>query len=196
MKISQTAKFILFLILSLLSSYANASSWTLNNSESNLNFISIKKQSIGEVHQFTQLSGNMDEAGKIRITVDLASVDSGISIRDERLKEFLFEITKFPQAVIETKIDGNKIAKMKVGDSIIEALEFTMKLHGHEQTAESKIRITVLKNNKLLAETIKPIMIKANDFELVGGIAKLMELAKLPSISSAIPVTAGFILEK
>jgi len=44
--------------------------------------------------------------------------------------------------------------------------------------------------------TIKPIMLDAFDFGLSEGVTKLMEVAKLPSISTAVPVSFSLIFKR
>jgi len=49
--------------------------------------------------------------------------------------------------------------------------------------------IAVTTDDKLVVSSKNPIMIQASDFGLVAGIQKLQELAKLPSIATAVPVS-------
>ena len=52
------------------------SAWTLDNANSRLNFISIKKGDIAEIHHFTQLSGQVDDSGKANLEINLGSVEN------------------------------------------------------------------------------------------------------------------------
>ncbi len=185
------------LAIALSTSVCTASAdWALNNTESSLNFISIKKSTIGEVHSFEKLKGSLKDNGEAKVIVTLASLESMIPKRNERMKKVLFEISQYPQAMVTTKLDIHRINKLKVGESYTETLELALSIHGQQQEVEANLRITALKGNKILASTIKPIIINASDFNLVKGIDVLRTLAKLPSISTAIPVTASFIFEK
>jgi hypothetical protein len=49
--------------------------------------------------------------------------------------------------------------------------------------------VTKLANGSLLVNSVKPVIIKAVDFNLVKGIEKLRQLAGLPSISTTVPVS-------
>jgi len=174
----------------------NASAeWILNNSESNLNFISIKKLTTGEVHSFKELQGSVDKSGNVTVTVKLSSVETNIPIRNDRMQQFLFEVTKFPQATASTKVDFKRVEKMKIGDSFSQKVPLKLALHGQDIEVKAEMRITLLNDNKLLVSTIQPVIVNAGDFSLAKGVEKLQELAKLPSISTAVPVSASFIFE-
>ncbi len=195
MKALQIKQTLLALVLGSTALSATAD-WTLNNANSSLNFISIKKLSIGEVHAFNSISGSLKDNGDAKVNVILSSLNTQIPKRDARMKKVLFEITKFPQASVTTKLDIKRINSLKVGESFSQTVELALSIHGQQQEVEANMRVTALANNKLLASTIKPIIINAKDFQLVKGIKVLRTLAKLPSISTAIPVTADFIFEK
>jgi len=186
----------LFALALTCSAYSATADWSLNNAQSSLNFISIKKLSIGEVHSFKSLKGTLKENGAVKVEVTLNSVETQIPKRDTRMKKVLFETDQFPSATVSTQIDMKRINALKTGESFSQPLELALSIHGLKQEVEAEMRITALAGNKLLASTIKPIILKASDFKLVKGIELLRELAKLPSISTAIPVTASFIFEK
>ena len=66
--------------------------WTLNGDDSTLSFISTKAVNVAEIHKFTTLSGGVDDTGNVTgISIALASVDTGIEIRDDRMREMLFD---------------------------------------------------------------------------------------------------------
>jgi hypothetical protein len=55
-----------------------------------LSFVSTKYQHISEVQQFRTLNGEFDPRGKLQVKIELGSIDSGIEIRDTRMREKLF----------------------------------------------------------------------------------------------------------
>jgi len=194
MKIALLKNILLPIALTCFTLTASAD-WVLKNSESSLNFISIKKLTTGEVHSFKDLQGSVKKNGDVNVSVKLSSVETNIPIRNDRMQQFLFEVTKFPQATASTKIDLKRIEKMKAGDSYTEKFPLKLSLHGHDLNVKAEMRISLLNGKKLLVSTIKPVIVNAADFALVKGLEKLQELAKLPSISTAVPVSASFIFE-
>ena len=79
--------------------------WVLNSGESFFHFSSTKNGDISEQHTLTSLVGEASFTGKIVVRLDLTSLDTGIDIRDQRMREFLFEVEKFPVARIEADYD-------------------------------------------------------------------------------------------
>ncbi len=187
----------ILLTIALVSFSFNASAdWILKNAESSLNVVSIKKLTTGEVHTFSKLEGSVKKTGDVAIAVKLSSIETNIPIRNDRMQQFLFEVVKFPEATVTTKVNYKHIERMKAGDSMLQKVPLKLSLHGHKLDVMAEMRVTLLSGNKLLVSTVKPIIINAGEFALVKGIDKLKELAKLPSISTAIPISASFVFEK
>lgn len=165
--------------------------WSLKADESSLHFISIKKDSIGEVHHFQQLEGSITEVGEFQFSVNLARVETNIPIRNERMNEFLFETTKFPVATGKGKLSMADIQKLGVGETVSMIVPVAIELHGKAVTKNVSFQVAKLKEDKLLAVTPVPFILDAADFDLTAGVDKLRELALLPNIAQAVPVTAS-----
>jgi len=175
-----------------ISAHAN---WTLNNEKSSVNFISVKKSSIGEVHHFTSLTGELSK-GKANVKIDLSSVDTKIAIRDERLKTMLFEVAQFPKLSIETAVDDAKVNSLKAGESYQSQIMLDVNLHGITKKMPTYIQVIKLTDNNVLVSSVYPIIVKASDFELAKGIEALRAVANLPVISTAVPVSFNLVFTK
>ncbi len=191
----QLKKLGCIMLLALLSAGAQAN-YQLDNAESSLNFISIKKDKIGEINTFTQLSGGIDKAGVASVVIELTSVQTNIDIRNERLKSLLFETGVFPTANVSAKLDVAQLKALKTGDKVDVAVALTLELHGKSKVIDTVLQVVALNNGALLVSTVRPILINAFDFTLNAGVEKLMEVAKLPSISTAVPVTFSVIFRR
>jgi polyisoprenoid-binding protein YceI len=174
---------------------ANAA-WTLDNDASHLSFISIKKDAIAEVHKFSHLSGSINSDGAVKVTIELASVDTAIAIRDERIRELLFQTELFPKASVTAKVDPTKFNQLMPGLYQTDSIQLTLSLHGQSKTIDAQVGVVRLQGGKLLVSTIQPIIIDAADFGLEKGIDALMKIAKLNAISSAVPVTLIFVFDE
>ena len=190
-----TLKCAAALSLSLLAASSWAD-WTLDNTQSQLNFVSIKKGFVGEVHNFKQLKGIVTDDGEATITIDLASVATQIDIRDQRMRDVLFEVNKFATATVTAKLDKAVIKGLKTGASTTLPLALTLNLHGQGKSIPATVTVTALAGDRLLVTTREPLIINATDFDLVNGIEQLRELAGLPSIDIAVPVTATLVFSK
>ena len=162
--------------------------WSLNNDESTLSFVTVKADHVAEVHTFDMLSGEIDDDGNVEVTVQLASVNTLIPIRNERMQAMLFETNMFPYAEIEASIDLTSLEAMAAGTSESMQLNFSLELHGASRSYSAEVKITRL-DEGLLASTVKPVVVTAEDFDLAGGVEALREVAGLPSISRAVPVS-------
>jgi polyisoprenoid-binding protein YceI len=174
--------------LVLLTSGSAWADWQLDNDFSRVNFVSVKKNIIGEAHRFTRLKGVMTDDGKLSVEIPLASVETLIPIRNERIQKMLFETKLFPTADISAKIP-TKYLQLKQGESIIATIQTDVGLHGVNKLFQAEVLITRTAANKLLVTSLKPLIVNPSDFGLDKGILKLQAVAKLPSITQSVPVS-------
>jgi polyisoprenoid-binding protein YceI len=170
--------------------------WNINNKASAVQFVSIKKGSIGEVHHFGELNGALTKSGALSVNITLASVETGIEIRNTRMQEYLFDVVKYPLASISAQVDPALLKQAKKGKSIPAQVPFELDMHGKKVTLMADVILSQQKGGDLTVSTTAPILLNAADFGFMPGINKLKELAGLDSIASSIPVTVMLILEK
>ena len=165
-----------------------AGDWQLQPDDSSLAFVSVKNGSVAETHSFTDLSGHVDDEGS-RLVVELASVETGIPIRDDRMREFLFEIADHPNAVFNTHMHAQSVPELTPGQSRRIEVTGSLELHGAKQELTALVQITQAGHDRMVLSTVKPILISADAFTLGEGIAKLRDIAGLDSITPMVPVT-------
>ena len=156
---------------------------------SQVNFVSIKKSSVAEVHRFTALDGSIDSSGLAILNIHLASVETQIDIRNQRMREHLFEVARFPIAKITAQVDVTQLEAMVAGQESIEQVTWSLDLHGVTNEFQSSLRIIKLSSEAARVASVEPIIVNSSQFELTDGVKKLKSLAALPSIALAIPVT-------
>ncbi len=195
MAVSPMKKIVFVLAFALAACNASAQ-WVLNNAASSVDFVSIKNTKVAELHSFENLQGSLEESGKARLTIALASVETQIPIRNERMQSMLFEVDKFPQASVSALVDFERISRMKAGQSFIHPATLKLSIHGDEQEVNADLRIVKLARNKLLVATVRPLIVNADDFSLSKGVEALREIAALSSISTAVPVTVSLVFEQ
>jgi len=187
-------KWLLLLLTSLTS--ATQAAWQLDNDHSLLSFISTKAYNVGEVHYFHQLEGYVNDQGQVELKIGLDSVDTKVEIRDQRMKELLFETNKYPRAVLTAQLDLKKINDLTPGTTLTEQLETKLDFHGIPRTLVSTLMISRLSEETLFIVSQFPLLLNAADFNLVDGLGKLLELTKLPRISESVPVSFVFTFKK
>lgn len=163
--------------------------WTLNNDNSQLSFVSIKAGNIGEVHKFGQLTGELTTEGQLTVEVELASVDTLIPIRDDRMQQLLFETDIFPKATFTASIDMAEVNAVEVGSSKALDISGDLKIRDRTTSISPKVMVTRIAEGAVLVNTLQPLLLNADAVGLTDGVEKLREIAGLPSISSAVPVT-------
>ena len=176
-------------VAALLSPLASAN-WQIGPA-SQIQFVSIKNNVIGEVSHFDTLSGSVTDAGDVEVRVVLDSVETNVGIRNERMKTMLFEVGLYPEAVITAQLDAEAIATMSDGGVTNVALQID--LHGQTVTKSAQLNIAVT-DQGVIATTAQPILLTAAEFGLEGGVAALQEVAGLNAISRVIPVTVALQL--
>lgn len=166
--------------------------WLLQSDESVLSFISTKNIHTMEVHEFDNLTGNIDEQGNVNLNINLNSVNTGIEMRDKRMRDVLFETAVFSKAQVTLAFDQNTLKQLPIGERLELELEADLQLHGVTESVYSTVAVTKLSGNKILVVNLLPVIIDAQDFKLVAGLAKLRSLAGLKAISTKVPV--NFVL--
>ena len=171
---------------------AHAAGWTVKGDQSRVSFVTVKADTIAESNYFKQVGGTVSDDGSARITIPLDSVETNADTRNQRMREFLFETMKFPEAVITAKLNMADLKQMKVGDRKIISLDAKVEMHGHDLDIEPDVFVTRVGPRAVTVETAEPVIVEAFDFDMEQGLAKLKDLAGLPSITPAVAV--GFSL--
>ncbi|TQV70904.1 YceI family protein [Aliikangiella marina] len=180
---------LLFLPLSALAA------WKSDGTDSSINFLSTKLEHVVETHQFDRFQAEIATDGTATVEIDLSSVNTLIPIRDERMREFLFKTSQFSSATLSSKLDLTAINKMKVGQSIRKSAKASLDLHGKKVDLNIELLIVALESG-LLIQSVKPVVLDSRQFGLTAGVDKLRELAGLPSISYAVPVSFSLNMRK
>lgn len=152
----------------LIVSAAASAQWTLNNEASTLSFVTVKADHVAEVHTFDELSGTIKEDGSVSIEIALASVNTLVPIRNERMQSMLFETELFPRGTITARINSGRLANMAPGSSEEMGIDFTLELRDQSQTYNATVLVS-RQEAGLMATTLKPIVVNAESFDLVAG---------------------------
>tara|TARA_B100000497_G_scaffold12448_1_gene14182 strand:- start:45 stop:653 length:609 start_codon:yes stop_codon:yes gene_type:complete len=170
--------------------------WKLVPSESDIAFATIKNSAVVESHTFERFSGEVTLSGAANIRVDLASVETRIPIRNERMGTLLFNIDQFPSLDISSKLDTKSLANMEEGASTHLEVPATISLHGTEANILLPLVVTRLSSKRFQVVTTKPVIAYASQFGLTKGVEALRLIAQLATITPAVPVTFSLIFEQ
>jgi polyisoprenoid-binding protein YceI len=177
------------LLLAIVYSLPVQASWTLNGDESTLSFISTKAVNVAEIHKFTTVTGGVDDTGNVTVSIALASVDTGIEIRDDRMREMLFDTENYSFAMMTAQVNMTMLDELAPGESKTMAVEGELALHGQSTPMTFEVVVARMSDGNLLVMSQKPVVVNAPLFNLSDGVEALREIAGLPSISAAVPVS-------
>ncbi|OBV11008.1 YceI family protein [Erythrobacter dokdonensis] len=163
--------------------------WTLDPVTSRLSYVSIKAGEIAESNGFEKLSGSVAADGTASIEIDLASVATGVDIRNERMRDIFFQVADNPTAVVAAKLDPAAFAGLAVGQSLTRPLKATLTIKGVEQEIETEVLVTRAAETRVTVVPTAPVIITTDMFDLTDELGELRALAQLPSITPAVPVT-------
>ncbi|MEM6464071.1 MAG: YceI family protein [Pseudomonadota bacterium] len=171
-----------------------AESWSLEGDASTVAFGSIKNDYTGEAHTFKDISGTVDEAGKVTVDINLASVETFIDIRNERMIANVFGDAA--KATVTAEIDLAALNALAVGESMTFEADATLNLLGVENPLFLTMFVLRLAEDRVLASTDVPAFIATEDLQIDAGIDALQQIAELDSITRVVPLTARFVFTK
>lgn len=180
---------IALVLASLIACAPGYGAWTLVGPESMVSFVSVKAGDIAEAHWFKEVSGSIDDDGSASVVIQLASVDTMIPVRDERMREMLFKTDAFPTATLSTRIDMQAMSGIEQGRTRTMATELMLDLNGQEVPLTAEVAVSHAGDSTYIVSSRKPIILNAASVGLIDGIEALREVAGLPSISKAVPVS-------
>jgi len=170
--------------------------WNLVNEESRINFISIKASDIAEIHTFKDLLGNVKNNGEAQVIINLASLETLIPIRNERMANLLFETKLYPTATFKLGVDLQTILLTEVGKSLDFTFTGILELKSKQFSMPIKLSVTRLGDRSFSVTSSKPLVLNADRLGLSGGIESLRVIAGLPGISKSVPVTFSLIFRQ
>lgn len=163
--------------------------WSLNGDKSVLNFVTTKAVDIAEIQGFQRLSGSVSKDGQAQLKIALASISTGIPIRDERMSKFLFDAERFAEATMSALIPIADLAELAAGQSSELRLEGELSMRGFTLPITSDVQVVKLQDGSLQVNSMVPVIVNGADLGLLDGIEKLRELAGLPSIGKSVSVS-------
>jgi outer membrane protein OmpA-like peptidoglycan-associated protein/polyisoprenoid-binding protein YceI len=172
---------------------AAASVWTLDPASSSLKYQSVKKITVVETNKIRNLSGTIQPDGAASVSIDLNSVDTGVDIRDTRMRFLFFETFKFPTAIVSTHVDPAAFADLPTKRRINVKLPFKLDLHGFVKELQADVVVTMISDTAVSVASDGPIDIKVEDFGLGPAIEKLERAGDVTNIVPIGSVSFDFV---
>ncbi len=170
--------------------------WVLDGDRSQVSFVTVKASQVAEVHHFGELSGSIAADGGAMVDIGLASVETNVDIRNERMRDILFQVAEFPTATALAVVDPADFAGLSVGDALETTVDLTVNLHGGSVTMPADLLVTRIGDDLVKVETAQPLVVSASSFGLDEGLAELQSLANLDSITTQVPVSVSLVFAR
>ncbi|MFI0842648.1 OmpA family protein [Mesorhizobium sp. IMUNJ 23232] len=175
---------------------AAAEDWTLDPTSSILTYQSVKKNTIVETNQIRNLEGTLSAQGDAEVRLDLNSVDTGVDLRNVRMRFLFFETYKYPVATVTTKVDPAAFADLSTKRRMTTKLPFTLNLHGIDKQYEADVIVTMITDTSVSISSKTPVAVHVEDFGLLPNVEKLQQAANVSSIVPTASVSFDFIFNK
>ena len=189
-------KYLVLLMVCLTTSAHALAGWMVDPEGSYVGFASVKNDLIAENHSFTQIAGTVEDSGDVKIVVALASVETLIPIRNERIQAILFEVGQYPDATVTGKLNLDEFTSLGLGESKTDTIPIGVNLHGTDLSKNVLVKVTRSSENAYEVTSLGPIVIHASQFALSDGLESLRKVAGLQSIDLMVPVTFDLRLVK
>lgn len=175
-------------VISAMTSQAAFAGWTLDSGASSLYYVTSKAAAVSEVNSLGGLSGGINNDGNAEVTISLGTVDTAIDIRNERMRDIVFEVATYPLASVSLMADVSMLESLEAGETMPMAYEATVDLHGATQVVTLNVLVSGLKEGGLLVTLARPLIINAAAFGLADSVEQLREIAGLSSINNNVVV--------
>lgn len=151
------------------------SAWRLDGDASTLTYQSIKRGTVVETSSFAGFEGSISPEGDARIEIVLESVDTGVDIRNVRMRFLFFETYKFPRAVITARVDPARFRNLPRDGRMRMDLDYTVDMHGMQKRFTSPVNVTMIGDSAVSVASATPIIVDVASFGFEEGLKKLSE---------------------
>ena len=182
-------KNLLLLVICLTTSVHVLAGWVIDPARSYVGLASVKNDLIAENHSFTDVTGTIEDSGNAKIVIALASVETLIPIRNERMQAILFEVAQYSHLTVTSNLNLDNFTSLGLGESETDTIDLGVNLHGTDLSKNVLIKVTRSSDTSYEVTSLGTIVIHASQFALSDGLESLRKVAGLQSIDLMVPVT-------
>jgi OOP family OmpA-OmpF porin len=170
-----------------------AGAWTLDPAQSTLTYQSVKKNTVVETNTIRNITGEISPEGDAKIVFDLNSVDTGVDLRNVRMRFLFFETFQYPTATVTAKINPADFTDLATRRRMVVPLTVTLDLHGVRKELPTKVAVTMVTDKLVSVASQAPVAVQVADFGLLPAIEKLERAANVTNIVPTASVSFDFI---
>ena len=128
-----------------------------------------------------------------RLTFDLSTFDSGVPMRNDRVKQFFFETSAGDTAeLVARPLPEAALAGLREKKPVVHTkVEGDLTLHGRTAKVTLPLDVGVDARGTIWVKTAKPIEVKISDFGLRENSMRLMRICMHESIDDVVKIEAS-----
>ncbi|MCX4029749.1 YceI family protein [Endozoicomonas sp. SM1973] len=174
--------------------------WQVQSEHSKVNFVTEKiftnGKSVKETQLISGVSGQVNDQKQAEIKIDLATIDTKIPIRNDRIKQWVLDTTNYRYATVKADLSGIDEQKLTVG--AVKQMEVDGKLTIRETTLPIKLFVKVIKSSATdyLVESYQDTSINISQYGGEAGVQQMTKVMGLKSITSVVPVKWALTLKQ
>ena len=149
--------------------------WTLDPRQSHVWMQTVKQETAAEKHQFTAVEGGVSKDGRATVKIELGSIDTGIDLRNVRMRFLLFETFKYPHAEIFAQLNKARLQGLTPGNSVHYPLLLNVNMHGVASQIETTVAVKRVNESTVVVSSVAPIVVTAESFDFTKGLVKLSD---------------------
>lgn len=116
----------------------------------------------------------------LALTVDLESFDSGLPLRNDRVRKIFFNSDKkeMSQAIFKiAALPGDALAKLKADKELKDySLEGELDFHGVKKNITAKLNASITPAGRIAVKSVQPLEIKISDFSLSENLKSMIQV--------------------
>ena len=183
---------ILMLVAGLMVSQFSYADWQVVPEQSVFAVTSTKNKVIVETHTISGVSGSVSDRGSVAISLDLATLESNIPIRNQRMQAMLF--AKHATATFTAGAPVSSLNKLKAGEARALHLSGNVILNGVKAPLTIPVVVSRLGDNQI--QVTGGGRLQADRFGFAAGIEQLREIAGLEVIAPTVEFTLLVVLHR
>ena len=192
-----------YFVLLLIMPFSVLADWALDKQQSLLTYLSSKivggsHAAVFENNTFQEIEGSLSDQGQANLVINMDSVNTAVSIRDERIKEHVFQVSQYPQANIALNLPSSvwPIKKMAYNQPQIHTVPANLTMVGKTDQLTAKVMVTRVSQDQILVQTMQPVLLDAKTYGMAKGFETLKNIVGLFNIPTIIPVNFTLVFNR
>ena len=160
-KVCDPRKLLLVALLAFCTTTVQAA-WQLVSDKSQLSYTTTKvfpgaEKSAAENNRFAKLEGEVGDNGMAEVRILLDSVNTNVAIRDERMRNIVFQTEKFPAATVSAQVPANVLSEQG-----LHQIDLTLQLDLHGMQKSMTVPASVVnESNRIMVTSMSPVLVEA-----------------------------------